>query len=50
MVLWLQLVDVGFAISAGIQPIYTHNRSFQGTNCPKRFMCQFSYPAAPSSQ
>jgi hypothetical protein len=48
MVLWLQLVDVGFTISTGIQPIYPHNRSFQRMNCPNHFTCQFSYLVAPS--
>ena len=43
---WLQLVDAGFAISTGIQPIYTPDRSFQGTNHPNRFTSP-PYPSLP---
>jgi hypothetical protein len=38
---------VGFTISTGIQSINTHSRSFQRSNCPNRFTCQFSYLVAP---
>jgi len=48
MVFWLQLLEVGFTISTGVQSRYTPNRSFQSTNDPNRCTCQFPSRVAPS--